>query len=295
MKGKEFASLHPLVLMVYFVLALVVTMFVAHPVLLAINFCGVSGYVIAFRGAEVYRKQIPLILLLVLISAAGNMILSHNGQIVLFRAGDNNITLEAILYGTSMGLVIATVLLWFVSMAEILTMDKVLSLFGGAFPALTLTICMMLRYIPMLKDRYRVIHQAQRAMGRGVGEHRRDPLRLRSLRQSAKEFSILVSWSLENAIDTADAMESRGYGSGRRTQFSVWHFTARDGIALAQILGLGALAAAAVFWFPAKAYYYPTIYLPPLTAGRGILYLGYALLTFYPAIIEWKEGRKWRS
>lgn len=284
MYGKKFASYHPGVLLTYYLLVLGVSMFTLHPVLLLLGFAGASGYVTAFCGWNAYRKRIPLILALLLITTGGNMILSHDGELVFFYAYGNRITAEAMLYGLSMGVVIATVFLWFVCMSQVVTTDKILYLFGGIFPAVTLTVCMMLRYIPMLRERYRVIHQAQCAMGR----------KDRKIRQSAKEFSILVSWSLENAIDTADAMESRGYGMMRRTQFSLYHFTGRDVLGLTAILILGLLAAGAVFWHPAKAYYYPTILLPAPDWKIGCLYLGYAALMMYPALVEIREGRKWK-
>ena len=139
------------------------------------------------------------------------MILSHDGEMVLWYALGNAITVEAMLYGMTMGMVLVTVLLWISVAGNVLTMDKILALSGRIFPSLTLTLSTMLRYLPLLKRRYRVIRQAQNAMGRGIAGSGREPFR--KIRQRAKEFSILISWSLENAIDrripwSPEAMEA---------------------------------------------------------------------------------------
>ncbi len=41
-------------------------------------------------------------------------------------------------------------------------------------------------------------------------------------------MSILVTWALENAIDTADSMKDRGYVLPGRTAFSIYRFDRRD-------------------------------------------------------------------
>ena len=43
-----------------------------------------------------------------------------------------------------------------------------------------------------------------------------------------KIFSAMISWALENAIDTADSMKARGYGLPGRTAFSIFIFDKRD-------------------------------------------------------------------
>ena len=105
------------------------------------------------------------------------MILSHDGEMVLWYALGNAITVEAMLYGMTMGMVLVTVLLWISVAGNVLTMDKILALSGRIFPSLTLTLSTMLRYLPLLKRRYRVIRQAQNAMGRGIAGSGREPFR----------------------------------------------------------------------------------------------------------------------
>lgn len=96
-----------------------------------------------------------------------------------------------------------------------ITPDKFLYLFGRVLPVLSLLLSMSFRFIPLLKNRYREISMGQRCMGRqGGGLIQRGRL-------LAKKVSILISWSLEAAIETSDSMESRGYGLKGRTLLSL--------------------------------------------------------------------------
>ena len=282
-KGTRFANLHPAVLFAYLAAVLAATMFVTHPLLLLADFLAAWGYTTFFCKRSMRRRLLAMAAIILTVTTVGNGLFSHNGEIVLFFFGDTRYTMEAFCYGAVIGCVLVTVLLWFICMGEILTSEKILFLFGSMFPSLTLTICMMLRYLPMLRRRYEIIQRAQRAMGRVGG-----------VRQRAKEFSILISWSLENAIDTSDVMESRGYGLGKRSHYSVFVFTFRDGCHLALIVVLGILSVLAVLLPEARSYYFPTIVLPKMSVENLLLYAGYLLLLFYPAAVAY-GGCVWRE
>ena len=59
------------------------------------------------------------------------------------------------------------------------------------------------------------------------------------MRNAVKILSIMITWSLENAIETADSMKSRGHGLKGRTSYSLYKFDKRDAIMLCAILFSG--------------------------------------------------------
>ena len=61
-------------------------------------------------------------------------------------------------------------------------------------------------------------------MGRDVSEG----TVLNRIKYGLQMVSILVTWALENAIETSDSMRSRGYGLHGRTAFSIYRLTRRD-------------------------------------------------------------------
>ena len=284
---------HPMVPFVYFLFVMAAAMFTVHPVLVAAQFIAASFWTARLWSWRVYRKKIPWMLGVAAVTTVGNMILSHDGEMVLWYALGNAVTVEAMLYGLTMGIVLITVLLWISAAGNVLTMDKILALSGRIFPSLTLTISTMLRYLPLLKRRYRVIRQAQNAMGRtAAGSGAR---LFGNIRQWAKEFSILISWSLEHAIDMADSMESRGYGSRKRTSFVICRLTGREGLYLTVIFLLGMAALAAALLPGMKAYYYPTFWLPPLSWQSIVCCGGYLGLLLCPAAVLYTSARSKRK
>ena len=105
-----------------------------------------------------------------------------------------------------------------------------------------------------------------------------------------KVFSIMVTWSLESAIDTADSMRSRGYGCAKRTSFQRYAMTGTDWLLLALEIALPVLVLA---FGDAEAAYTPDLYIAPL---RGLPVLGfaaYAAFLLIPTVLHIKETVQW--
>lgn len=82
-------------------------------------------------------------------------------------------------------------------------------------------------------------------------------------------MSIVVTWALENALDTADSMKSRGYGLPKRTAFSLFRFTLRDGICLGVLAALGGIVLAGSLTGGLKWWYYPAPAARPVCRLRS--------------------------
>ena len=75
---------------------------------------------------------------------------------------------------------------------------------------------MALRFVPRFTAQLKVIRSGQKTMGRDVSE---GSLFAR-IATGVNMLSILVTWALENAIETLIPCEGRGYGLKGRTAFS---------------------------------------------------------------------------
>ena len=183
-----------------------------HPVII---FASLAGGFLLYGAQKGWRKLISemgfFLVLFVLMSLA-NPLFIHNGETVLFFMNDNPITLEAIIYGGVSSLMIVGVLLWCRCYGAILTTDKFLYLFGRLIPKLGLILSMAFRFIPLFRTQIRKINQAQKTMGMYASDSVTD-----KIGSGIRVFDSLVSWSMENSIDTADAMKARGYGLKGRT------------------------------------------------------------------------------
>jgi energy-coupling factor transport system permease protein len=156
---------------------------------------------------------------------------------------------------------------------------------------MSLLLSMTLRFIPKFKSQIKIVSNAQRCVGRDVS----NGSVLRRAKNGLKILSIMVTWALENAIETADSMKSRGYGLPGRTAFSIYRFDKRDKMVLVFLLACGSTIIAGTALGGLTWRYYPTIKGAMLGAGSVGLYLAYFTLCISPVVINLTEDRKWTA
>jgi energy-coupling factor transport system permease protein len=286
-----FSSYHPLINFLYFGLVLVFSMFFMHPVCRCISLFSALVYSVYLRGKKAVRFSLVLMLPMILLAALVNPAFNHEGATILtYLPSGNPLTLESITYGIASAAMLASVIIWFTCYTEVMTSDKFVYLFGRIIPALSLVLSMTLRFVPKFTAQIKVVSEAQRCVGRDVS----DGSVFQRLRNGLTILSIMVTWSLENAIETADSMKSRGYGLPGRTAFSIYRFDNRDKAALGWLLFCGMYiitgwAVGGIDWR-----YYPTLKGVALTAFPLSFMLVYLALCLTPIYMNVKEDRKWR-
>ena len=293
MRNKDaFSGYHPAINFLYFALVLLFSMCLMHPVYLAISLTGALAYDITLKGRKAVRFAVIGLLPMAALAALVNPAFNHEGATILtYLPSGNPLTLESMLYGVAAAVMLASVVLWFATYNEIMSSDKFVYLFGRVIPALSLVLSMVLRFIPKFKTQMQTVSEAQACIGRDT----KNGSVFRRAGNAVKIFSIMVTWSLENAIETADSMRSRGYGLPGRTAFSIYHFDDRDKSALVWLIFCGTYIISG--WMAGGTYfrYYPTtkgIVFTPMTVSFMLVYLA---LVLTPVILDRKEDRQWQS
>ena len=284
--------MHPIINFLYFGFVFAFSMIFMHPIFLVISFVSALIYSIYLKGRKAVRFSLLYMLPMMLITALINPAFNHEGATILmyFESG-NPLTLESIVYGVAASMMLITIVTWFSCYNEVMTSDKFVYLFGRVIPALSLILSMVLRFVPKFKAHLKLVSNAQKCVGR-------DPSQgslIRRVRNAVKILSIMVTWALENAIETADSMKSRGYGLPGRTAFSIYRFDRRDKRTLAVIVALGAAVIACAVMGGAEHRYFPTVRYnldSPLTWISTVCYLALCLT---PITINATEDRKWKA
>lgn len=279
---------HPLLNFTYFAFIIGVTMFSNHPLFLGLSFVMAWCYSIVLRGVRAVRFNCLVLLPALVLTVLLNTLNVHNGVTVLFYLNGNRITLEAIVYGCISALMLTSVIIWFSCFGAIVTEDKFIYIFGRIAPVIALTLSMILRYIPLLKNRFLEVSAAQRCMGRGG-----DTSVIAKIRRFGKEVSILIAWSLEASIESADSMEARGYGLHGRTSFHLFRLAGADCWILVLMLLLGGISAAACVMGQTNIYYYPTIMFPPVSFVQGVSLAAFGLLMLTAVVLDIRGMRQW--
>jgi len=292
LKGNTFfGELHPAVSTVYFALVFIIIMTSSSPFILGSAALLGMIYVAIQYGVGETTRLIVLGIAVMLFATVLNGLFTHNGQTVLFYLGDNRITLEAFVYGAMMSLMILGMMFWLKAMSSIMTSDKLIFVFGRVAPVLGLVVSMIFRFIPLLKNRFSEIKAGQLALGRGAEKGLMTKVRI-----YIKEVSTLISWSLEQSIESADSMAARGYGLKNRSSFHLFKMKSSDYIVLGVLLVLGGTVILGNVLGAGKVYYYPEIRFIASRYGAsfdGIIYFIFVILLLLPIVLDIYGEHKW--
>ena len=288
---REFERLHPLVSFIYFVSVIGFSMFFMHPLCLAISLVCSFIYSFVLNGKSVIKTNLRFVLPMMILAAVINPLFNHQGVTTLGYLPDGNpVTAESLLFGLGAAVMIASVIGWFTCYNQIMTSDKFIYLFGRVIPSLSMILSMVLRFVPRFAVQLKEVTQAQRCIGKD--------LYTGSLIQRAKNglsiLSIMITWSLENSIETADSMKSRGYGLRGRTVFSIYKFNIRDLSVLIYILFFGIYTLAGNIMGGMKFSYFPFLKWAENTPYRISVFAAYFALCICPVVMEAWEAIRWK-
>ena len=289
--GGAFAGYHPLVNFLYFVLVLLGAMIFMHPLALTISLAGAFTYSVVLSGKKALKFNIKYCIPMMLITALVNPAFNHEGLTILtYLRNGNPLTLDSVIYGIAAAAMIVTVIIWFSCYNAVMTSDKFVYLFGRIIPSLSLILSMVLRFVPRFKEQIRVISNAQKCVGRDVSNGGL----LDRAKHGLKILSIMITWALENAIETADSMKSRGYGLPGRTAFSIFRFDKRDRKALLAIALTGGLTYGGAFAGTMYWRYFPSMKGVDIGFISILTFLAYGALCMVPVAIQLWEERTWK-
>lgn len=279
------AHCHPLLPALYVAGAVGLTLAAAQPVFVAVSFACGAACTVFLLGWRSFVRRLPLYLPGFALVTAGNGLFSGLGLTVLFYMGGSPVTLEGLAYGACAGAMLLGVLQWCGCLQALLPAENAATLLGRALPSLAMLLAMLLRAVPQQLRRAQEARAAQEALLGGKG--RRDT-RTR-FRQGLRLATVLLGWSMEDTIDTADAMRARGWGLGKRSRCERRHFAKADAVGLALLLALLVGALAALLGAGRFEFY------PYLDGGAvsPIAVLLYAAFLCWPLLIELREVPVW--
>lgn len=286
-----FSGFHPLVNFLYFALVLGFGMCLMHPACLVISLAGALAYNIYLNGRRAVKTALCVMLPLLLLTALINPAFNHQGATILaYLPSGNPLTLESIIYGLAAAGMLIAVILWFGCYSAVITSDKFVYLFGRIIPALSLVLSLTLRFVPKFKTQLAQVSAAQQCIGRDAASGSL----LQRIKNAVTILSIMITWALENGIETADSMKSRGYGLPGRTAFSIYRFDERDKNALGWLGFCGVYILSG--WLAGGMYwrYFPTMKGMAASILTVSFYLVYLALCLTPLLINLWADWRWR-
>ena len=259
-------------------------------------------------------KYCAVVVGIIIVSAIINPLFSHKGGTLLFYLFTGNpVTLESIIYGLISAIIIGAMLLWFSTFNQVMGVERILGAIGKVLPNVPLLITMIMRFIPQYTRHQRKVSMVNKVNKRNYGEkinllnrektEKENVIEARkkqkkkngidkiidSIKEGSRTFSITSTWALENSIYTADSMKARGFGTGRRTNYSNYKFQKRDYLLMGWLVILWLVVVFSLEREKVYTYYYPF----KQVKNNVVVYLIYGLLCLTPVLINVKEEIRW--
>ncbi len=309
----EFSRYHPVVNLIFYLLVLGTTMFQMSVGLVFISLFSAVVYYFMLKKTE-GLKYCAVVVGIIIVSAIINPLFSHKGGTLLFYLFTGNpVTLESIIYGLISAIIIGAMLLWFSTFNQVMGVERILGAIGKVLPNVSLLITMIMRFIPQYTRHQRKVSMVNKVNKRNYGEkinllnrektEKENVIEARkrqkkkngidkiidSIKEGSRTFSITTTWALENSIYTADSMKARGFGTGRRTNYSNYKFQKRDYLLMGWLVILWLVVVFSLEKEKVYPYYYPFIQVK----NNVVVYLIYGLLCLTPVLINVKEEIRW--
>ena len=321
----EFSRYHPVVNLIFYLLVLGTTMFQMSVGLVFISLFSAVVYYFMLKKTE-GLKYCAVVVGIIIVSAIINPLFSHKGGTLLFYLFTGNpVTLESIIYGLISAIIIGAMLLWFSTFNQVMGVERILGAIGKVLPNVSLLITMIMRFIPQYTRHQRKVSMVNKVNKRNYDEkinllnrektEKENVIEARkrqkkknyieackkqkkkngidkiidSIKEGSRTFSITTTWALENSIYTADSMKARGFGTGRRTNYSNYKFQKRDYLLMGWLVILWLVVVFSLEREKVYTYYYPFIQVK----NNMVVYLMYGLLCLTPVLINVKEEIRW--
>ena len=241
-------ALHPRAWLLWLAGALALLSLARNPVVLALVLLSLAAVssVLAAQAAALPGPRLPLLRLAVwilLLSALLNALTSHVGRTVLFTLPvgipmlGGPVTLEALAYGALNGLALLGFLLAFRVLYQALPVQALVHMIPRGLYPVAVVISIALTFVPASLAQWQQIRAAQTLRGH----------RVRGLRDALPLLMPLLVGGLERALQLAEAMTARGFGSLGIAKEKAQTDWLRLGMAAGLVLLLAGLLAL-LFW-----------------------------------------------
>ena len=232
-KKTAIHRLHPACKILWVLGVLYGSIIINDPILLSILFLTTISFAYAGKIIKEWLSLIKLALYFSCVITLINLLASQHGQTILFSLnaiplfGEIKITLESLVFGIAMSLRLLTTISSFAIITLTINPDDLMqTILRLKFPHKTAFITTLaIRFIPTLFIDLEKLQDSIKSRGYKLNEKSF----IGRIKNKALIITPLLSNSLDRSIQSAEAMEVRGFGStGKKTIFKVIKITNMD-------------------------------------------------------------------
>ncbi|GGA92540.1 energy-coupling factor transporter transmembrane component T [Ornithinibacillus halotolerans] len=265
-------------------------MYFNHPLFLITALLILVFVNLSHDGGKALKKWVLVLILMSVLIILLNPFLVSRGTTILFYFRGKQVTLEATIYGMTMALFIVNVLILSISFHLILNGNRFLYIFSKFLPRTAFLVMMAIRFVPLLKRRLDEISDVHHIRGLSMREGNMK----NRMTNGMLRLQTGLTWSLEEAIQTADSMKARGYGLGKKTSYIPYYMKKRDWVWLMILCFLFALCIAGGALGYGKIVIYPVLGTLQFFGIDWTVFGCMVLLMAFPLWVEGRETLRWR-
>ena len=235
MVNNEFSKYHPVTNLIYFTLCFVSVFYISNPFVIFILLIVSSIYNITLDKGKNLRSNLFFYIFIGIIIFLFNPLFSHRGEVILFYLFDNPITLESVVFGLKSALSLVTLLVMFSAFNLVIHPEKFIYLFSRIAEQTAFVVMLGLRFVPTFRRRMTEISDIAKVSRLNNPSKKQSFFKniKRKINEAMNTIMTLITWSLEDAVITAQSMRSRGYGANIKSQngrtfYFIYKFTKRD-------------------------------------------------------------------
>ena len=287
--GNGIQSIHPFVMFFYYSCVGFFAMFFNHPIFLLAGCLSLLAVNLAHDSMRALKQWAPMMIIMALLISLINPFINSRGTHIFFYFRGKQVTLEATLYGIVSSMSLIMILMLFISLNAVLNGNKLLYIFSRILPKTAFLVMLSIRFVPLLRRRLTEIQDVQRLKGMTV---RQGTIRNRA-KSGMSIMQILLAWSLEEAIETADSMKARGYGTGKRSPYIPYRITKMDRNWLVYLVLFFIISIVGGFLGYGKIIIYPQLGTLHLYSLDWVVLFSSLAVTLFPVFVEGREQLKW--
>ena len=287
---KAFEKSHPCVMAVYFIVSIVAVMMINNPLFSATSLIVAILNTKLFVATSTLLKTLKGAGILIFIMLMINIFFNSNGTTVFIVLLGHSITLEVIVYSLVMGLMLLNILQLSLLFNETMNGAKFLYVLSKIAPKTGLVTMLALRYVPLLKIHLQQITTVQKLKGYSVTE---GTLNAR-IKSGLLLLQLLLSISLEDALQTADSTKARGYGlQSNMTSYTRYEWNVYDTISVVAMLSVFIFIIVNASFGIGMITIYPKLQIS-WAIEHIVMNLVACLLIAFPLILQSLEWCKWK-
>lgn len=286
-----FLSIHPGVSLVYFAAVIFFSMIFKNPVYV-ITLVLVSIFLnLSLDSGKALKKNIKGYLIMATFIFLMNPIFSNRGETIIAYLGYRPITAESIVFGMVFACSLLSILINFCAFNIVITPNKFLYLTSSIMPKIAFIITVSMRFVPLFKFRLNEVIAVHKTLGK-LSKSKSKKLYMYEIMET---LNTVVTWSLEESLQTAASMRARGYGYSKRTSIVSYELDRRDYLLIFTFILSSFIVVIGFVGGYSQYNIYPKLTWFSWNLSDTFFYLGFFIFLISPILVDVKEILFWNA